>query len=80
MIRIPLLPPSQSQLFKCLRGWKPTKPLELDFGGNSYIRAYHRLCSGFNRDIGIYLTRKEFAEVIRCMLLISLLICVMDLI
>lgn len=40
----------------------PSKPLELDFDGNNYIRAYHQLFSGFNHDTGIYLTRQEFAN------------------
>ena len=38
----------------------PSKPLELDFAGKNYIRAYHRLFSGFNRDAGNYLTREDF--------------------
>lgn len=40
----------------------PSKGLELDFDGNSYIRAYHRLFSGFNQDKGTYLSREEFAK------------------
>lgn len=40
----------------------PSKPLELNFEANSYIRAYHQLFPGFHRDSGIYLTRDEFAK------------------
>ncbi|XP_035230578.1 uncharacterized protein F54H12.2-like [Stegodyphus dumicola] len=42
----------------------PGKPLELDFDSNNYIRAYHSLFSGFNRDRGsrgIYLSRDDFS-------------------
>lgn len=40
----------------------PSKPLELDFRNGSYIRAYHRLFSGFNDDKGIFLSREEFSK------------------
>ena len=40
----------------------PSKPLELDFSNQNYIRAYHRLFSSFNRDTGIYLSREDFAS------------------
>ncbi|KFM74444.1 hypothetical protein X975_15232, partial [Stegodyphus mimosarum] len=39
----------------------PGKPLELDFDSENYIRAYHSLFSGFNRDRGIYLSRDDFS-------------------
>lgn len=39
-----------------------SKLLELDFQENNYIRAYHRLFSGFNHDADIYLTRVDFAN------------------
>ena len=40
----------------------PSKSLELNFSRNNFIRAYHRLFCGFNRDAGNYLTREEFAD------------------
>ena len=40
----------------------PSKPLELDFDNKNYVRAYHRLFSGFSRDSGIYLSREDFAN------------------
>lgn len=40
----------------------PSKPLELNFEKNSYIRAYHQLFSGFNQDKGNFLSRDEFAK------------------
>lgn len=40
----------------------PSKPLEMNFAKNSYIRAYHRLFSSFNQDKGNYLSRDEFAN------------------
>lgn len=40
----------------------PGKALELDFDAGSYIRAYHRLFTGFNEDKGIDITREEFAK------------------
>jgi hypothetical protein len=40
----------------------PSKPLELNFTSNSYIRAYHRLFSNFNQDRGIHLSREEFSK------------------
>lgn len=40
----------------------PGKPLELNFDSNNYIRAYHRLFTGFNRDSGNFVTREDFAN------------------
>lgn len=40
----------------------PSKPLELDYTSNNYVRAYHRMFPGFNQDKGIALTREEFAK------------------
>ncbi|GFY66971.1 uncharacterized protein F54H12.2 [Trichonephila inaurata madagascariensis] len=40
----------------------PTKPLELNYETNCYIRDYHQMFSGFNRDSGNYLTREEFVQ------------------
>ncbi|XP_035206168.1 uncharacterized protein F54H12.2-like [Stegodyphus dumicola] len=40
----------------------PCKPMDLDFESNHYVRAYHSLFSGFNRDKGIYLSREEFVK------------------
>ncbi|GFY64447.1 uncharacterized protein F54H12.2 [Trichonephila inaurata madagascariensis] len=40
----------------------PTKPLELNYETNCYIRAYHQMFSGFNRGSGNYLKREEFAQ------------------
>ncbi|XP_054708218.1 uncharacterized protein F54H12.2-like [Uloborus diversus] len=40
----------------------PSKPMELDFKNNNYIRAYHSLFDGFNSDKGIYLSREQFAR------------------
>ncbi|GFV71376.1 uncharacterized protein F54H12.2 [Trichonephila clavipes] len=40
----------------------PTKPLELKYETNCYIRAYHQMFSGLNRDSGNYLKRGEFAQ------------------
>lgn len=40
----------------------PSKPLELNFDSNNYIRAYHSLFSGFNRDSGNFISREEFAN------------------
>lgn len=39
----------------------PGKALEVDFENKNYIRAYHTLFPGFNRDKGIYLTRDDYA-------------------
>lgn len=40
----------------------PNKPLELNFSENNFIRAYHQLFSGFNRDVGNYISRDDFAK------------------
>ncbi|GBM22488.1 Uncharacterized protein F54H12.2 [Araneus ventricosus] len=41
----------------------PCKPMELNYESENYIRAYHSLFSGFNRDKGIYISREEFSKV-----------------
>ncbi|GBM28476.1 Uncharacterized protein F54H12.2 [Araneus ventricosus] len=40
----------------------PCKPMELNYESENYIRAYHSLFSGFNRDKGIYISREEFSK------------------
>ncbi|GBO28745.1 Uncharacterized protein F54H12.2 [Araneus ventricosus] len=40
----------------------PCKPMELNYESENYIRAYHSLFSGFNRDKGIYISREEFLK------------------
>ncbi|GBL98959.1 hypothetical protein AVEN_15813-1 [Araneus ventricosus] len=40
----------------------PCKPMELNYESENYIRAYHCLFSGFNRDKGIYISREEFSK------------------
>ncbi|GFS29128.1 uncharacterized protein F54H12.2 [Trichonephila inaurata madagascariensis] len=56
----------------------PTKPLELNYETNCYIRAYNQMFSGLNRDSGNYLTREEFAQGHTLYVLILAQIYVMD--
>lgn len=40
----------------------PSKPLELNFQSNSFIRAYYQLFAGFNQDKGNFISREEFSK------------------